>query len=66
MEYNPSGTLATDKGEAEFINGCGVDNTKQIKSDLVYEIEIYSTQTVSGHPNLQARMETVENPENNP
>lgn len=66
MQYMPGDSLADDKGYAEFISGCGVDQSKQIKSDLVYEIEIYSTQTVSGHPNLQAKMETVENPENNP
>ncbi len=66
MAYQPGSVLADDNGYAEFVAGCGVDDTKQIRSDLVYEIEIYSTQTVSGHPNLQARMETVENPENNP
>ena len=59
MEYNPTGTIADDKGYAEFISGCGVDDGKQIKSDMIYEIEVYSTQTVSGHPNLQARMDII-------
>ncbi len=60
MEYNPNGQLAEDKGYAEFISCCGVDESKQIKSDLVYEIEIYDNSTVSGHPNLQASMEVVD------
>ena len=60
MKYMPGDTLANDNGYQEFISGCGVDEGKQIKSDLVYEIEIYSTQTVSGHPNLQAKMDVVD------
>ena len=64
MEYNPTGTLADDNGESEFISGCGVDEGKQIKSDLVYEIEIKNTQTVSGHPQPIATMATVADPDN--
>lgn len=60
MKYQPGDSLAEDQGYAEFISACGVDETKQIKSNLVYEIEIYSTQTVSGHPNLQAKMDVVD------
>ncbi len=59
MQYMPGDTLAQDKGYDEFIRGCGVDDNKQIKSDLVYEIEIYDNSTVSGHPDLQASMSVV-------
>ncbi len=59
MKYMPGDTLADDNGYADFINGCGVDEGKQIKSNLVYQIEIYDNSTVSGHPDLQASMEVV-------
>lgn len=59
MKYQPTDTLADDDGYAEFLSGCGVDNNKQIKSDLIYEIEVFNNSTVSGHPNLQASMSVV-------
>lgn len=60
MEYQPYDEVSPNHGYDIFKINCGVDETKTIKSDIVYEIEIYSTLTVSGHPNLQARMDTVE------
>jgi hypothetical protein len=59
MKYMPGDTLADDNGYADFIRGCGVDEGKQIKSNLIYEIEIYDNSTVSGHPDLQASMEII-------
>ena len=59
MAYSPGGTMDEDRGYQSFIDGCGVDQSKQIKSDMVYEIEVFNTETVSGHPNLQARMDIV-------
>ena len=63
LAYHPEGLDVTGDGENEFKMGCGVDDNKQIKSDLVYEIEVKDTQTVSGHPNKIASMEVVD-PEN--
>ena len=63
--YNPSGNVEGN-GKTEFKSGCGVDEDKQIRSDIVYIITVYDNSTVSGHPDLQASMETDVNPENNP
>ncbi len=59
MKYQPTDTLADDNGYEEFLSGCGVDRGKQIRSNLVYEIEVYDNSTVSGHPDLQASMEII-------
>ncbi len=63
FSYQPDGEVVSGDGMDQFLEGCGVDDTKQIKSNLVYEIEVYSTQTVSGHPTLQTSMDVVD-PEN--
>ena len=59
LNYMPGDTPEENNGYDAFIRGCGVDQSKQIKSSLVYEIEVYDNSTVSGHPDLQASMEIV-------
>ena len=72
MKYQPGDSVADDNGYAEFINLCGVDSSKTIKSDLIYQVEIYTIQdnvgdtyqTASGHPNRSARMGVVTDSDN--
>lgn len=59
LKYMPGDSPEPNNGYDAFISGCGVDTSKQIKSDLVYQIEVYNNSTVSGHPDLQASMEVV-------
>lgn len=59
--YTPNDDVVGN-GKEEFKSGCGVDENKQIKSSVVYIITVYDNSTVSGHPDLQASMETVDNP----
>ena len=58
FEYNPTGTLADDKGEAQFFEACGADATKTIKSNLKYIITVRDSMTVQGHPQLEMESTT--------
>ena len=57
IQYTAEG--ATGDGKGKFIQNCGVDDTKPIKSNLLYEIVLYNDY-VSGHPNPQARMNPID------
>ena len=62
MQYSPEG--AVGNGYDAFISGCGVDYNKQIRSELIYKIEIFDNSTISGHPDPQASMDTVDDVDN--
>ncbi len=52
LEYN-------DNGNTDFKSICGVDESKTVKSDLVYTIKVTQTE-ISAHPKLEVEMESKE------
>ena len=57
--YTVDGADPEDNGKQKFLDGCGVDNTKTIKSNLEYEITVTDI-GITGHPNLQASMDVID------